>query len=111
MSNVGEIGLHLYGNFWPKIDIFVPIFGHRYFRLFLLASLNIPIDIPVANTNVSPNSCVHRAKSLRNTCGEIFNLEITYTSICIFEHDASSNSVNGGKGDTIYAYYKPRASG
>ena len=102
--------------------IFTAIFGRKLiflvqfsatgiFVYFYWPSLNIPIDIPVANTNVSPKSCVHRAKSLRNTCGEIFNLEIAYTSICIFEHDASSNSVNGGKGDTIYAYYKPRASG
>ena len=91
--------------------IFLVLFLASIFVYFYWPSLNIPIDIPMANTNVSTNSCVHRAKSLRNTRGEIFNLEIAYISICIFEHDASSNSVNGGKRDTIYAYYRHRASG
>ena len=94
-----------------KLIFLVKFSATGIFVYFHWSSLNIPIDIPLANTNVSSKSCVHRAKNLRNTCGEIFNLEIAYTSICTFEHDASSNSVNGGKGDTIYAYYKPRSSG
>ena len=65
----------------------------------------------MANTNVFTKDFVHRAKSLRNAYGEIFNLEIAYISICIFAHDVSSNSINGGKHDTIYAYYRSRASG
>ena len=43
LSNVGEIGLHFYGNFWPKIDVLVLFLATGIFVYFYWLSLNFPM--------------------------------------------------------------------